>query len=448
MFKDVYAKLPVFAQNLAVSLQGWRIARRRYGGNFSDIFREYQRRDSWSEEEVFKLRKLRRCAALERASTAPFYRDHFKQVGANWQDFIEDNAFLELPILGKEEVRSNIDDFLPRGGRRCKSFVQTSGTSGAPLKFPVSSNFEAEQWAVWWRYRGWYGVGPQTWCGLFASAPVVHRPGRTLWRVNYPGREVRFSIYHISRATVRRYLEALAAYRISWVHAHASALSLLARCAKEEGLLGLFQPELITVGASNLERWEFDCIAEVFGVPPRQHYGLAEGVANISECPAGSLHVDEDFSYVEFVKNAAGDCEIVGTPFANTAFSLLRYRTGDLALVGEGACQCGRWGRVVRSLDGRVSDFLVLPDGRRLTALSTIFSGIHGLAAAQIYQKSNGELVVRYVPSGGWSSESTRLISARLNARAGLTLPVKFAEVVDVTRTSKGKVRLVISEVV
>lgn len=389
---------------------------------------------------------MRRCAALKRASTAPFYSDHFKRVGANWQDFIGDHAFLELPIVGKEEVRDNIDAFVPRGRRKGDSFVQTSGTSGAPLRFPVSSDFEAEQWAVWWRYRSWYGVGLQTWCGLFASAPVVHRGGRTLWRVNYPGREVRFSIYHITRATARQYLEALAAYRISWVHAHASALSLLARCAKEERLQGLFQPKLVTVGASNLERWESDCIAEVFGVSPRQHYGLAEGVANISECPAGSLHVDEDFSHVEFVANSSGHTEIVGTPFANTAFSLLRYRTGDLAVVDRGACQCGRWGRVVESLDGRVSDFLVLPDGRRLTALSTIFSGIHGLAAAQIYQNSNGELIVRYVPSDGWDNESINLISKRLNARAGFALPVQYAEVADVVRSSKGKVRLVISE--
>ena len=42
-------------------------------------------------------------------------------------------------------------------------------------------------------------------------------------------------------------------------------------------------------------------IEEIFEVKVIQHYGLAEGVANISELVNGKLVPDQDFCYTEFI---------------------------------------------------------------------------------------------------------------------------------------------------
>jgi len=54
-----------------------------------------------------------------------------------------------------------------------------------------------------------------------------------------------------------------------------------------------------------------------FGLRPIQHYGMAEGVANISQCENGKLHVDEDFAAVECLpidEGGESDCyKVIGT---------------------------------------------------------------------------------------------------------------------------------------
>ena len=90
---------------------------------------------------------------------------------------------------------------------------------------------------------------------------------------------------------------------------------------------------------------------------PGPALGLAEAVANISECERGRLHVDEDFAAVEFVPEQTGRRHrIVGCNFTNLATPLLRYDTGDLAVLDDDGCDCGRPGRVVASVDGRQED--------------------------------------------------------------------------------------------
>ena len=58
----------------------------------------------------------------------------------------------------------------------------------------------------------------------------------------------------------------------------------------------------ISLGAENLSLFQKTLIQKAFNVNPIQHYGLAEGVANISELENGRFRVDEDYSIVEFIK--------------------------------------------------------------------------------------------------------------------------------------------------
>ena len=93
---------------------------------------------------------------------------------------------------------------------------------------------------------------------------------------------------------------------------------------------------------------------------PLQHYGMAEAVANISECEHDQLHVDEDCAAVEFIPNSDGPgYKIIGTNFTNLATPLLRYDVQDLVTLTNVTCSCGRPGRVVASVDGRAEDYII-----------------------------------------------------------------------------------------
>lgn len=444
----IYKYLPERLQDLAVTYQGWRLARARFGESFQKSFQGFSERSLWSHEEILEYRRKKILECLYRASLTPFYSRVFSDLGMRWQDFEDPENFSLIPIVSKKDIQSHIDEFRPRKGVLSDSVIKTSGTTGESFSFPISKNVEPNQWAVWWRYRNWHGVKKGDRCALFASAPVIQgKLGDRPWRYNRLGNEYRFSIFHISRDTAKLYVDSLNSIRPSWVHGNPTAISLLASYILELELSLAFQLKCVTVGSENLLGWQESVIEKAFGSKVVQHYGLAEAVANISECEFGNLHTDEDFSYVEYIgEEEGGVCSIVGTPFDNYALSILRYDTGDLATLSSVECPCGHPGRVVKNLDGRLTDYVVLPNGDKVASLAAPFHSADGLAGAQIYQGANGELTVRYIPGIGWDESYLLKLESELRLRVGTDVALSFQQVAEIEKTSRGKMKLVISE--
>ena len=86
--------------------------------------------------------------------------------------------------------------------------AHTKRDDGRRSAVPVTMNAIREQWAIWWRYRSWHGIQKGTWCGLFAGRSVVSatQTQPPFWRINYPGRQVLFSGYHLSRENLPSYV--------------------------------------------------------------------------------------------------------------------------------------------------------------------------------------------------------------------------------------------------
>ncbi len=266
--------------------------------------------------------------------------------------------------------------------------------------------------------------------------------------MNYAANQVLFSAYHLSPKTAKDYVSALNHHQPPWLHGYPSMISLLASLIQEQKLTLKYRPALITTGAESLLEHQRQAIEQVFECPLRQHYGMAEGVANISECEKGSLHVDEDFALVEFIPTQIDSTyKIIGTSFHNNAFPLVRYDTGDLAVVTGKSCTCGNKGRVVDSIEGRIEDYLTLPSGRKLGRLDHIFKDCVDIQEAQIYQPSLDRIVLRIVKSSMFGSQIKKQLVAENRKRVGdkIQLDVKYVD--RITRTDTGKFKFVISDI-
>jgi len=181
-------------------------------------------------------------------------------------------------------------------------------------------------------------------------------------------------------------------------------------------------------------------------VAPLQHYGLPEMVANASECPAGRLHLDEDFAAVELLPDTDGTVRILGTGFVNRAFPLVRYDTGDLARLESEPCVCGLPGRVLASVDGRQEDLLALSDGSEVGRLDHLFKDMEWIAEAQIRQDRGGRCRIDVVPRPGFTEADVERLLRECRARFGDRLQVAVAIVNSIPRSSTGKLRLVVRE--
>ena len=141
----------------------------------------------------------------------------------------------------------------------------------------------------------------------------------------------------------------------------------------------------VTVGAESLLAEQKNSISKAFRCNVFEHYGLAEGVVNISQSADGKLIVDEDYSICEFLDHKLGAKKIIGTNLHNYHLPFLRYDTGDLLdLTG----QRNLLGREVKSIIGRVEDEITLKDGTKVGRLDHFFKDQCNIYEAQIIQKS------------------------------------------------------------
>ncbi len=434
----VFENLPVALQQVACHVEGWRIARHRYGGDFGALFEGVEARTHWTREQMEDYQSWRLGTFLEHARQSTRYYAG-QRMDEPW------------PVLDKRTVQERTDDFMARGmERQERQWAHTSGTTGAGLRFPVTRRAHQEQWAIWWRYRRWHGITVDTWCGYFGGRMVVPLATERApyWRDNGPGRQILFSGQHLREETLPHYVAELRRRQPPWLHGYPSLLALVADYLVARGEDLGYRVQWVTTGAENLLPHQARLLERAFGVRPRQHYGMAEGAANISECERGFLHVDEDFSYVEFLPAEERDVyRVIGTNFTNLATPLVRYDVGDRVRLGPLRCGCGRPGRVVESIDGRSEDYLWLGDGTRLGRLDHIFKDATRVREAQIVQRARGEMTLRVVRGEGFAEDDERQLLEETRYRVGAAMRVDLEYVERIERTATGKLRLVVSEV-
>src|SRR5262249_29218268 len=137
----------------------------------------------------------------------------------------------------------------------------------------------------------------------------------------------------------------------------------------------------------------------VFGCRVFNRYGCREVSVIASECPEhDGLHTMAEGLFIEVVKGArpaqAGEIgSILVTDLFNRAMPLIRYRIGDLGAWEEGTCACGRGLPRLRSVAGRVTDFLVGADGRLVSGVflaTYLVAQRPSLGQVQIHQEKAG----------------------------------------------------------
>jgi phenylacetate-CoA ligase len=379
--------------------------------------------------------------------TVPFYRDMFRELRLSPND-IRTMADLDvLPIVTKREVQDQPSRFCSSAiPPRRRLLMHTSGTTGTGLRFAATQQSVREQWAIWWRYRAWHGLAPNVWCGYFGGRSIVSmtQAGPPYWRINYAGRQILFSGYHFNDQTAEAYVDQLRRARPQWLHGYPSLLTLLAAYLLDSDRTLGYEVKWITTGAENLLDQQANLIERAFGVSPRQHYGMAEAAANFSECTRGRLHVDEDFAAVEFVPTGTDNTyRVIGTNFSNPATPLLRYDVQDVVELDHQRCDCGLPGRLVKRVDGRLEDYVVLKNGSRVGRLDHIFKDLTSIREAQIIQRTPGAVIIRVVRGSTYGIDAECSLLREVRARLGEDTDVALDYVTAIERSRTGKLRFV-----
>jgi phenylacetate-CoA ligase len=257
----------------------------------------------------------------------------------------------------------------------------------------------------------------------------------------------------VAEHNVQVFAAALRRYAPSFLKGLASPLYFLATLFAEHGIRDVHFRAVFSTGET-LFGARRRVIESVFGCKVLDSYGLMEQAAAISECPAGGLHINADYSLVELQDRAMngeqnGAAAIIGSTLHNLAMPLLRYETGDLVdrLKSTEPCRCGRSLPRVERIHGRVEDSVVTPDGRYVTALFLVPDKVAGIRMIQFVQEGPRSLVAKLVVTQAFDALQERTFhhyAARLIGTE-MTLRLERVNPDALERGRTGKVPLVIS---
>jgi phenylacetate-CoA ligase len=448
---ELYFALPVWAQNAALSAYGLSLRRRRYGGVHRHALETLRRSQWWTSQELEELQLARLNALLTHAGrTVPRYT----RSGIGNSSLTHIDQLRELPTLSKDELRKDLHDFVARAPAAKRPLeIHTGGTTGTPLTIYCNRLALQHNYAFFARLREWARIPEDaraaTFAGRTIASPRQHRP--PYWRHNVPGNSVIYSSYHIGAATIPDYVEHLAHWKPDLIDSYPSSIEPIARYVVAHGI-DTIRPKAVITSSETLSAEVRRIIIEAFGAPVFDHYGGAEMAAFISQCEQGSYHVNPEFGIVEILNDGvpaqAGEVgEIVATGFINPTMPLIRYRTGDLAILANHACACGRNFPVIEQLIGRSDDVVITPDGRRVGRLDPIFKAVSSFYEARIVQDAPDHVRVEYVAEGRLAEFERDTFLRELGNRLGPAMRIDLVQLPSIPRTQRGKLRMVVSEI-
>jgi len=448
MLEKLYLNAPFWVQNIMVFIKGYRIQKIRFNKVFKKEFELAIENQSKGTDEIDQIQKNRLTEFIKISNKTPFWNSQFKKYDVNLEANDIREELKKLPIISKGDVKENINEIINKEVSDKIIPMSTSGTTGSGMSFPQTNLMVNRQWAIWWAYRNLHQIEFNTWCGWFGSKNIVtaSRDKPPYWKINRPGRQVLFSAFHLNKINAPQYYNEIKKRKLTWLHGYPSQLSLFASFVLEGKYEKLPDLKIITIGAESLYDYQKEIIERAFGVPVRQHYGLAEGVANISEDENSNLKIDHEFCYVELIpvdEDNPNLCRIIGTNFSNDAFPLIRYDTNDLAEVDieNGIVE-------IKKIIGRSSTYLTLGNGQRFGPISYLFKKMTNINEAQVYQPDLNQLIFRIVRNPQFNEQDEKDLLIEINKRLkddSINISIEYVQKIE--RTAAGKLNPVISDV-
>lgn len=451
----VYPRLPVFLQNVACTLQGWRQRRQRHGGMFPERLEWLRQSEWWSETEIRAYQSNQLQALVTHAySTVPYYRRLLDDAGVSPESIREREDLQRLPILTKETVRHRSEELLSQAYSKARlEAAHTSGSTGKALDFYVEPALVQFRWAVWWRHRNRFGIpfgGP---FAVFTGKPAVPmgRKKPPYWRENYAMRQTIFSMQHVTPAKAGAIVARLNQGNYDYYSGYPSILFSLAQMIEGDRLRITRPPKIIFTGAEKLHPFQRQTLERVYRCHVTDQYGFAEGCGNASRCEHDRFHEDFEFGILEAhepesLPGGLTRGKILATGFASKAFPFIRYEVGDVGIWSNERCPCGRHSRVLVDIEGRDEDFVRTPEGARIQRFDYLFKASARVAEAQVVQVALDRIVIRVVPRAGFGAEDEQALRHEVAKMISPSLRVDIKPMAEIPRTASGKFRAVISE--
>jgi phenylacetate-CoA ligase len=452
--QKLYKHLPVPLQNLACSLYGYKEKRKRYGKWFDHYQEVLNQTDTFDRNKIeeYQTKKLREL--IEDAyENVPYYRQVFKERQLKPIDIQSKEDLKKLPILTKEIINANPESFINE--RFPKKYLiqnKTSGTTGKSLKFYTTKEALSFQWAVWWRHRSRFSFNFGDKHLNFTGKLVVpsNQKKPPYWRWNNAFNQALLNMQSIKKENVVLIVDFINKNNFKYWTGYPSIIHDFCSMIIEQDLELTSKPGAIFFGAENLLDDQKEEISLVTGAILTDQYGFSEGAGNASHCEYSNHHEDFEFGIMECVdpevlENGDTRGKIICTGFSNHAFPFIRYEVGDVGVwaAPDFECPCGRKSPVLKRIEGRVEDYVLTPEGKKIMRFDYLFKDTTQIKEAQVVQEKLGELTINIVKRENYSDTIESKLKSDIKEWISPSMNVNFKYFIKIPRESNGKFRAV-----
>jgi phenylacetate-CoA ligase len=427
------------------------------GHHSPSLRRQMEESQWWPAERLqeLQLARLRRLLAHAQ-DKVPYYRNLFAEIRFKAEDLRSLADLSRLPFLDKAKIRANIEGLKAEDATDLARF-NTGGSSGEPLIFFIGKERVSHDVAAKWRATRWWGVDIGDREIVVWGSPIELGAQDKIRAIrDQVFRTKLLPAFEMSEQKLDRFLAEIRAMRPHMLFGYPSALSHFARHAEAKGLrmdnLGI---KVAFVTSERLYDDQRQQISKTFNCPVANGYGGRDAGFIAHACPEGSMHITAEDIIVETVDAQgapvpAGEAgEIVVTHLATKDFPFIRYRTGDVGVLGDAPCKCGRGLPVLKEIQGRSTDFLVARNGTVMHGLALIYilRDLPQVSAFKIVQESLDLTRVFVVPQGHLGEDLANKIKQGFKARLGNEVEVVVEAVAEIPAEKSGKYRYVVSKV-
>ena len=459
MLNRIYNFLPVFFQNLVISIYGLYWKKRRFGGVYKKQVELFRSRNSfsknqWYEYQEKELRKL----LVHSFKNVPFYKKKYTDAGFSLKFFknFKLKDLNKLPFLEKEELRKYGKTELLSNIRNKGNFYSSSGSTGTPTSIYYSRDFH-QKWRAAFEVRinEWAGVNRYTPRGMIGGRKIVKSNTPPFYRYNYFEKQTYFSAYHISQNNIQSYLEGIIKGKVEYMTGYAMSNYLLAIEFQKACIVPPKMKAVIT-SSEKLTNKMRRTLEKVYDCKVYDSYSGVECCGLISESNDSQLFISPDAGIVEVLNDKENPVfeneigELISTGLLNYDQPLIRYKIGDRISFGKMNDNNAQIKMpIVKSIDGRIEDVVTGPNGNFMVRFHSVFVDIDGLIASQIIQQTISHIVLKLFVDHDYynNAKSEKIMIERLKYQLGDSIKVSFEYLSELPKTSKGKFKAVISKI-
>lgn len=422
-----------------------------------EIHKRMEQSQWWdiSRLQAMQIERLRQLL-IHAQRHVPYYRTLFQQAGFDPGTVLSTADLARLPFLTKADIRAAGDAMKSDQAQGLARF-NTGGSSGEPLIFYIGKERVSHDVAAKWRATRWWGVD-------------IGDPEIVVWGSPIElGRQDRIKTlrdkllctrllpaFEMSAPKLDAFIAEIRAMRPKMLFGYPSALAHIARHAEARGLrmddLGV---NVAFVTSEALYDHQRQQIERTFGCPVANGYGGRDAGFIAHQCPSGNMHITAEDIIVEIVDAngkllPAGESgEIVVTHLATRDYPFIRYRTGDIGVLDDQLCACGRGLPLLKEIQGRTTDFVVAQDGTVMHGLALVYvvRDLPGVKEFKIVQENLDLTRVLLVTDAAFQPESDQTIMAGFKRRLGANVDIQIEHVVSIPKEASGKFRYIISKV-